>query len=74
MKTTLSDSDLQSVAYCDVPVLRQIHRSVPPLTAGNVVSLVLSRLDDGNDVLPDYLAGRLQSPLNAMVRLVYCIA
>jgi len=55
--------------------LRQIRRSVLTDTFQTmVVSLVLTRLDYGNSVLaglPVYLVRRLQSVLNAAVRLTY---
>jgi len=78
------DSDLivrmhvkRTVSRCFAALrqLRQIRRSVPPATFQSlVVTLVLSRLDNGNAVLiglPAYLVHCLQSVLNAAARLIY---
>ena len=78
------DSDLimrmhvkRTVSYCFAALrqLRQIRRSVPPATFQSlVVTLMLSRLDNGNAVLIGllaYLVRCLQSVLNAAARLIY---
>jgi len=64
-----------SRCYAALRQLRQIRRSVPPVTFQSlVVTLVLARLDYGNTVLfglPVYLTRRLQSVLNSAARLIY---
>jgi len=64
-----------SRCYAALRQLRQIRRSVPPVTFQSlVITLVLPRLDYGNAVLvglPVYLTRRLQSVLNSAARLIY---
>jgi hypothetical protein len=64
-----------SRCFASLRQLRQIRRLLPTATFHSlVVALVHSRLDYGNSVLvgiPTYLVSRLQSVLNAAVRLIY---
>jgi len=64
-----------SCCFAVLRQLRQIRRLIPPATFQTlVVALVLSRLDYGNGVLiglPTYFVRRLQSVLNASVRMIF---